>query len=43
MRSNAVLANERFAEEAAIEVRDKDGHKGVFAKERILADAVVSI
>ena len=41
MRSNAVLANERFAEEAAIEVRDKDGHKGVFAKERILADAVV--
>lgn len=41
MRSNAVLAGERFNEEAAIEVRDRDGYKGVFAKGRIQADAVI--
>jgi SET domain-containing protein len=41
MRSNAVLASERFSEEASIEVRNKDGYKGVFAKENITADSVI--
>lgn len=41
MRSNAVPASERFSEEASIELRDKDGYKGVFAKETITADSVI--
>jgi hypothetical protein len=41
MRSSAVFANERVPEEITVELRDKDGYKSVFAKKRILRDAVV--
>jgi hypothetical protein len=41
MWSNAVLTMDEVNEGCAIEVRDNDGFKGVFAKERIMQDAVV--
>ena len=41
MRRNAILANSNFPEEAEVEVRNKDGFKSVFAKDRISRDAVV--
>ena len=41
MRSNAVLAGERFSSESAIEVKEKDGYKGVFAKETIAPGSVI--
>ena len=41
MRSNAVLAGERFSSESAIEVKEQDGYKGVFAKEAILPESVI--
>jgi hypothetical protein len=36
-----MLASDSFSEGVAVEVRNKDGYKSVFAKERILRDAVV--
>jgi hypothetical protein len=41
MRSNAMLASDNFSEGVAVEVRNRDGYKSVFAKERILRDVVV--
>jgi len=41
MRSNAVLAGERFSSESAIEVKEQDGYKGVFAKETIAPESVI--
>lgn len=41
MRSNAARAFPEFAKESAIEIRDRDGYKGIFAKELITADSVI--
>ena len=41
MRGNAVLAVDEFPEVPSIEVRDKDGFKGIFAKEKIDKDSVI--
>jgi hypothetical protein len=40
MRSNAALAD-RFAEEATVELRNNQGFKGVFAKERVERHSVI--
>lgn len=41
MRSNAVLVVDEVLERPAIEVRDKDGFKGVYARQAIPKDSVI--
>jgi hypothetical protein len=41
MRSNVVLAIDEVQEEPALEVRNNDGFKGVFAKEAISQDSII--
>jgi len=41
MRGNAVLAVDEFQETPAVEIKDKEGCKGIFAKENISNDTVI--
>lgn len=41
MRGNAVLAVDEFQETPAVEIKNKEGFKGIFAKENISKDSII--